>query len=370
MTVTNAPWVEHPGFYIKEEMAARGWLQRDLAFVLGVPEQGVNMILSGKRSISPNMARALADAFDTDNEFFAKLQLAYDMAHVPAPPPSIAMLGSMQSTYPVREMVKRGWLAQADAPALEDQLARFFGVAAPDEIPYLAHAAKKSRYEERHIPPSQLAWLFRVRQVAESIAVPAYSERALGTAIGKLESLLRAPEDARCVPRIMAECGVRYVIVQSLPKARIDGVCFWIDGSPVVGMSLQRDTIDNFWFVLRHEIEHVLQRDGQDDEVIDEDLARESDLPEERAANQAAEDFCVPRRELDSFLAGKRPSYYEKDVVAFANRHQRHPGLIVSQMQKRMERWDHLTRYLVKIRQFVLPAAVTDGWGQTIRMES
>ena len=333
------------------------------------------MILSGKRSISPNMARALADAFDTDNEFFARLQLAYDMAHVPAPAPSIALLGSMQSTYPVREMVKRGWLAQGDAPAMEEQLVRFFGVTAPDEIPYLAHAAKKSRYEERRIPPAQLAWLFRVRQVARSIAVPAYSERALGAALGNLEALLRAPEEARYVPRIMAECGVRYVIVQSLPKARIDGVCFWIDDSPVVGMSLQRDTIDNFWFVLRHEIEHVLQGDGQDDEVIDEDLAGKPQtgiaiLPEEIAANQAAANFCAPRQKLDSFLARKRPNYYEKDVVAFAKLQQRHPGLIVGQMQKRMERCDYLTRYLVKIRHFVLPAAVTDGWGQTIRMES
>ena len=43
MNATRAPWVKHPGFYIKEEMEERGWLQRDLAFVLGVPEQGVNL---------------------------------------------------------------------------------------------------------------------------------------------------------------------------------------------------------------------------------------------------------------------------------------------------------------------------------------
>ena len=369
MTATSALWVRHPGFYIKEEMAARGWLQRDLAFVLGVPEQGVNMILSGKRNISPSMARALADAFDTDKEFFARLQLAYEMAHVPAPAPDIATLGTLQSQYPVREMIKRGWLAQADARAMEQQLASFFEVTTSDEIPYLAHAARKGRYEERQIPPPQLAWLFRVRQIARSIAVPTYSEQALRAAIGELELLLRAPEETRHVPRIMTACGVRYVVVQSLPKARIDGVCFWIDSSPVIGMSLLRDTIDNFWFVLRHEIEHVLRKDGQYNEVIDENLAREpeteiANLPEEKAANEAAANFCAPGQKLESFLARKRPFYYEKDVVAFARLHQRHPGLIVGQMQKRLHRWDYLTRHLVKIRQFVLPTAMADGWGQ------
>ena len=70
------------------------------------------------------------------------------------------------------------------------------------------------------------------------------------------------------MPKILAECGIRYVVVEKLPRARIDGACFWIDGAPVIGMALQRDMIDNFWFVLRHEIEHVLQRDGQHAEVI------------------------------------------------------------------------------------------------------
>ena len=46
---TNATWIKHPGFYLAEELEARGWSQRDLAFILGVPEQAVNMILNGKR---------------------------------------------------------------------------------------------------------------------------------------------------------------------------------------------------------------------------------------------------------------------------------------------------------------------------------
>ena len=110
MTATNASWVQHPGFYIKEEMEARGWLQRDLAFILGVPEQAVNMILSGKRGLSSEMALALSDAFDVDRDFFANLQQAYDLAHARQPIRRWQMRGSMQSHYPVREMVQRGWI--------------------------------------------------------------------------------------------------------------------------------------------------------------------------------------------------------------------------------------------------------------------
>ena len=89
------------------------------------------------------------------------------------------------------------------------------------------HAAKKTSYEEKEIPPAQLAWLFRVRQIAKSIAAPKYSEQRLLAAVPRLRELLVAPEEARSAPRILAQCGVRFVVVETLPQAKIDGVCFW-----------------------------------------------------------------------------------------------------------------------------------------------
>ena len=365
-------WIMHPGSYIKEEMAERGWSQRDLAFILGCSEQVINPILNGRRSISPEMAKALGEAFDVPAEFFANLQQAYDLAQARTPDPSVAVRRDMQSKYPVREMIKRGWIEQSDASMLEIQLQRFFNVPDPQEIPYMKHAAKRtiSPYEEREIPPAQLAWLFRVRQIANSIGVPAYSEKALRNLVkSDLPSFLPAPEEIRHIPRALMECGVRFVLVEKLPNAKIDGVCFWLnETSPVIGMSLQHDRIDNFWFVLRHEIEHVLNQHGREKEMIDTDLDSEaiSLSVEERIANDAAANFCTPADKLDSFLARKRPFYYEKDVVAFARLLERHPGIVVGQIRRRLSRYDYLTRYLVKIRHFVLPDSMADGWGQTV----
>ena len=73
-------WVMHPGFYLKEEMDERGWSQRDLAFILGVPEQSINLILAEKRGISPDMAQALGVAFNVNPDLFANLQKDYEMA--------------------------------------------------------------------------------------------------------------------------------------------------------------------------------------------------------------------------------------------------------------------------------------------------
>lgn len=373
MDMQNVTVVEPPGFFIREELEARQWNQRDLAYVLGCTEQAVNMLISGKRGISSEMAKALGEAFGVPPEFFANLQNAYDLSRARDPDPGISRRARLQAPYPVREMIKRGWLQDTDATLLEVQMARFFECNSADEIPHMAHAAMKADYGE--VPAPQLAWLFRVRQIAKSVSTAGrYSEKTLRAALSQLKQLTIAPEESRHVPRFMAEHGIRYVVVEGLPGGKIDGVCFWLDDwSPVVGMSLRFDRIDNLWFVLRHEIEHVLNRDGRQKAIIDVDLdsqANDDSLPiEEQRANAAAREFCVPVSEMDSFIARKQPFFSERDVLGFARRLQVHPGIVVGQLQRRTGRYELLRRYQAKVRQAVAPGAILDGWGNVAPTE-
>ena len=359
--------VPHPGEFIRDELEARGWSQRDLAYILGTTEQAVNVIISGKRGISPEMAKALGQAFDVSAEYFANLQQMYEMANARAPDAGISRRAALQSVYPVREMIKRGWLEDTEIDLLELQVMRFFGKNNLADVPYLAYAAKKADYTGTTQP--QLAWLFRCRQIASEMVVASYSERRLRAFISDMSRLMVDPEEIRQVPRLLGECGVRYVVVETLPKANIDGVCFWLDDlSPVIGMTVRHDRIDNYWFVLRHEIEHVLNQDGRGElraETVDVDLEEASDdlPPYEVAANNVAAESCVPKNELENFYTRKFPFISERDTLAFAKRVQRHPGIVVGQLQRKMNRYDWLTKYKVKVRQFLIGAATVDGWG-------
>ena len=72
--------VPHPSEFIRDEIEARGWAQRDLAYILGVKEQAINPIMSGKRGISPDMAQALSKAFGLSASYFLNLQKAYELS--------------------------------------------------------------------------------------------------------------------------------------------------------------------------------------------------------------------------------------------------------------------------------------------------
>jgi HTH-type transcriptional regulator/antitoxin HigA len=364
-----------PAQMIEAALQARGWTQRVLAKVLGLSENRVSSIMNGKTTITTELALLLHAVLDIDADELLKLQTSHELAIAQLGfrlDPILTTRAKLFSELPVTEMVNRGWLkgiTDIKDAGIETALCQFFGTNSIEEIVVLPHAAKKTKVASV-TTPIQLAWLYRVRQLALDLPAPKYSHSSLTAALARLKTLLVSPEGTRKVPRIMMECGIRFVIVESLPSSKIDGVCFWVDGrSPVIGMSLRHDRIDNFWFVLRHEIEHVLREHGKVTAMLDTELEKEragtgSDVPEEeRVANEAAANFCVPRSKLESFIARKSPMFAERDIRGFAATLDVHPGIIAGQLQHETGRYDLFRNHLVKIRSIVTPNAYVDGWG-------
>jgi HTH-type transcriptional regulator/antitoxin HigA len=355
-----------PGEFLKEELDARGWTQQELAEIMDRPPRVISEIIAGKRSITPETARGLGDAFGTGGEYWMNLETQYALSKVDPGSDTVQRRAALHARFPVREMLKRGWIQQTgDVVQLEQQVFRHFEIAsANDEVRFL-HAAKKTSYEEG-ATPLQLAWLFRTKQLATAQLTGPYSEKKLHEALPRLKSLLTAPEEARHVVRILVECGVRIVFVEALPGAKVDGACYWLDAeSPVIAMALRFDRIDNFWFVLRHEIEHVLRRDCADGYVLDQNVEGDdsAELPaRERLANEAAAEFVVERRELNDFCDRVAPYFSKVKVLGFAQRIGVHPGIVIGQLQRRLQRHDFLRKHQVKVRSFALVGADADGW--------
>src|SRR5208283_4295006 len=132
---------------------------------------------------------------------------------------------------PVSEMIERGWLKAEsirDTSNVERELMRFFGVNRLEDIQAIPHAARKAQPDAALSPP-QLAWLYRVRSIAMNMLAPSYSAEKLRASLPLLKELMVAPTASGKVAKILAQCGVRFLIVETLKSAKIDGVCFWLD---------------------------------------------------------------------------------------------------------------------------------------------
>lgn len=369
-----------PGDYIKEALEARGWTQEEFAEIIGRSPNFVGQLVNGEKAVTPRTAKELGAALRTSAILWLNLEAAYRLHHSQDPVPTrINRQARLREKFAVREMVRRGWIeASNDPDVLEGQVIRFFGIPDIDATPKLDIAAKMVDYPQELTGP-QLAWLFRVKQIAEAMPMRPYSERALRDALSELSRLRASAEDTRLVPRILADCGVRFVIVEHVPSSKIDGVCLWLKGKangPVIGMSLRLDRIDNFWFVLRHEIEHVLQNDGQMKAIVDSDVV--SIIPveerivsaEERHANDVSSEFCVPDHEMKDFINRYNPLFTAEKVVNFARRIGVHPGLVVGQLQRRTGDYRLFRKMLVGVRSIVAPVSMSDGYGQVIPLAS
>jgi HTH-type transcriptional regulator / antitoxin HigA len=366
-----------PGVYLKEEIEARGWTQAEFAEIIGKPAAHVNQIILDKRAITPETAQVIAAALGTSAELWLNLEAAHQLYNkTPAAPPRIRIEAAVRERFPVRELLKRGWIEKSDNPeVLTSRVLDFYGITSLDEKPTLRYAAKKvaGRNAEPDnfddLTPLQRAWLFRVKQIAETMVVPRYSEQALREALPKLRDLMTAPEETRHIPSLLESCGVRFVVVEPFAGSGIDGVSFWLNGDqwqPVIAMTLRLDRIDNFWFVLRHEIEHVLRKHARLDIELDQTTVN---VPEqERQATEASLQFSIPRDDFDDFIARKQPVFSERNVIGFASRLGIHPGIVVGQLQNRLGRYNLLRSHLVSIRNILTASAMTDGYGKELQL--
>lgn len=361
-----------PGEFIKEELEARQWSQLDLAEIIGRHPNVVSGLILSKRSITPDTAKALADAFGTSAGYWMNLQSAYQLWRTRNADDAIARRSKLYGFAPIKEMIRRHWIEPSEnVDVLESRVLKFFEIKSLDEKPQFLHAARKgTSYFE--VTPAQLAWLFRAKHLAQAVHAANFTDHRFNDALTQLKDLLASTEEIRHVPKILADCGIRFLVVEPLPKTRIDGVTFWLDErSPVIALSVRYDRIDWFWHTLSHEFGHVNVKDGLNATIkLDTDLVGEEAQPfEEKEENEKlcdafATEFLVKQSELENFILRVRPLYGKLRVMGFANRIHVHPGIVVGQLQRQKQiQWSYYRDMLDKVRHIITQSALTDGWG-------
>jgi HTH-type transcriptional regulator/antitoxin HigA len=355
-----------PGEFLRDELEARGWTQTEFAEMIGRPIRLVNEIIASKRAISPETAHDFAEAFGTSAQLWMNLETAWQLSKVAPRTEKIAREAALRQRFPVREMIKRGWIAATKSPEeLEASIFAFFKIQSLNDPIGMPHVARRN-YSDG-VTAAQWAWIYRVKQLAAALQVPPHSGARLRTMIPELEKLMTEPEEIRHVPKLLAECGIRLVIVEPIPGSEIQGVCFWIndDKSPVIGLTLKGDQIDKFWFNLWHEIEHVLKGEGKGAIIIEDFEENGEKIDEsEREANQAAADHCVPIAAMQNFMLRHSPMFSEKGLIGFSRIVKRHPGIVAGQVQRRTGRWDLFKKHQPRVRHIVIETALTDGYGR------
>ncbi len=318
---------------IQFRMEQEGLTNKDLAPYFGSSGK-VSEVLSGKRDLTLPMIRALHRHLGIP----AEVLIQEAGGSIPED-----VEGLDWSRFPVNEMVKRGYLkASKSAKDNAERLLREL-MGRAGGLSVAAPLCRKSDGKRRNAKMDSYAlagWcLYVLAQAATAKPKGSYKKGSITPAflrkVAKLSVFADGPKRAQS---LLAEHGIILVIAPHLANTYLDGAAMLLeDGTPVIGMTLRHDRVDNFWFCLLHELTHVERHLGDGGErlfVDDFDLRAKDDDQREREADEWAEEALIPKQLWNEHHAQDAPT--PSNVIALAQEVGVHPAIVAGRI-----RWRH-----------------------------
>ncbi|MGB2799714.1 MAG: XRE family transcriptional regulator [Dehalococcoidia bacterium] len=299
---------ELPNILIRARIA-HGLSQRDLAELAGLKEQQIQRYEAAEYA-SANLRRLseIAEALKLNITEIAELKTK------PSTTATVSAGGLEWSKFPVKEMYRRQWFEDfsgswSEALEVADTLVGDF-VKSVIRRPAIALHRKQVRAGSIVDDYALLAWECRILYLARKAELGRRYEAGSIDAqwIAELAKESRKDNGPLCAKGKLAEAGIALVVERHLANTHLDGAALLHDKGPVIGLTLRYDRLDNFWFVLFHELFHIIKhlRRSKLEGIFDDFDSISTDrltIRLEDEANSLAGEALIPEEVWDCALA-------------------------------------------------------------------
>ncbi|TDG35371.1 addiction module antidote protein, HigA family [Pedobacter changchengzhani] len=333
----------HPGEILNDELKDRGISQQDFALETGIAKTILNEIIKGKRSINADIALLIGKSLKMDAKLWLNLQNNYDLDLANIKQKTQKQLIALGAWNEIKEYVpyrfyKKHKIISGDP--LEDVylLQKIYAVnnvaalLAVCNEPNFARFRKSEKLEPNKI--NLIGWVKLIAFEAKKLEVGIFDASKKDELITELKEILK--ENAETVSRtkvLLAKYGVKLIIHKNPEKCAVDGVSFWSEGKPAIGLSVRHQRIDNFAFTILHELGHVFlhlanDKNAQFIDLDKQELSEDYCLStEEKEANDFAANALISLQDWLVFMKNKS-IYDSKEVIAFAVQLGLHPAIV------------------------------------------
>lgn len=318
---------------IRFRMEQSGLSPRDLVSFMGSRAK-VSEVLSGKRPLTMQMARAL----------HANLGVPADvLLQQPGGELHSVLEGTDWRRFPLAEMAKRGWIekrrnfASHAEEIMRDLIRRAGGEYV---LPAFFRKNDQARVSAKTDPYSLKAWCWEVlaRANAHRLLVGFKPDTVDLSFLRKVAMLSWSQDGPRLAQEFLANHGIHLVCLEHLPRTHLDGAALQLaDGTPVIGLTLRYDRLDNFWFCLLHELAHIGRHmSATSNEAFVDDLSLRAvqgarRVPRETEADEWAEHGLIPEDIWNTSKVKDNPTPLA--VMELAQRLGIHPAIIAGRIR-------------------------------------
>jgi HTH-type transcriptional regulator/antitoxin HigA len=292
----------HPGEILQSVLEDYGMSQKELAVAIGKPSPIINDIIRKKRNINPEFAVLLeavlpeisaADWMSMQNQFdISNLKRQEDIQQQKD---LIEQWNTLKEYLNLNYMKKKLHLADD----LGQSLNAIFGYLGISEVSELkakqdsVMAYFKKSEKSSTDPINLLTWLCVVRHRSDDQKLDiVFDISQVGKLVSELNEVFYINKDVEnTVTNLLNSYGIKFLVEKKLDRMAVDGVSFWSGNNPTIVMTERMNRIDNFAFVLCHELGHIVKHlyVERKSEFLDDMYGLKED-PREKEANQFAED--------------------------------------------------------------------------------
>lgn len=319
-------------------MQEQGLRQADLIPYFGTRSR-VSEVLSRKRPLTVNMIRALSSGLGISTETLVGVE------PINAHKPENDEID--WGRFPIKEMVARGWLQKLTnkASGSAEELVRSFISSVGMELGNAAF--RRTLGGDAYSPATRYAlhaWLARVIQKArdQKKELGPFDRNLLShDFLRTLAQLSWSEKGPTIAVEFLEKHGIVVVIEPHLKGTLLDGAALQDDdGTPIIGLTLRFDRLDNFWFTLLHEVAHLWKHVSSKETFLD-NLDASSEDSRELEANRIAKEALIPR------IAWKRSEAFLNPSIQAIDHLSRelkiHPAIIAGRVRKERENYTIFT---------------------------
>lgn len=313
-----------------------GLSQKDLARRLGLKEQQVQRYEADRyRSITMSGYRRIALALGVQLKVTIAEKLEPWFAAQPA---MISDYSSQEIRKILRHAKEHDWFDDVPNGTEDDDQQNYLQRFVSDHLlKYGSPALLRTGLNVDDLSDDLLlvAWKARITKLAEDIIIKhdiSYKEMDISwlSQLAQLSVNDNGPAKAR---DLLLQHGIVLVTEPQITGLKIDGVAFLVEGVPVIGLTLRRDTIDNFWFTLLHEAAHIVLHYRMGLALGFYDDSDHSSLDEiEKEANDFASSLLIPEDIWKRSPA--RIAKSSEPIERLARDLKIHPAIVYGRIQK------------------------------------
>lgn len=327
---------ELPLVLIKSRIA-NGYTQSELAELLGMKEQQIQKYEAEQyESVSLKTLFKIAKVLKIN--FQADVQIReIESTH----------LYSINK-YPFKQMFRRNWFpdfkgtineAMKNAEYLIENL--FLRAGFDNYQP--AYNRKSTRSLSTFNQDALNAWYARVLIKAREQHLSNYFDKSIVTEtwLKELVSFSIEVDGPQKAVQFLKNSGIRVVFESQVDDTFLDGAAMLLDKIfPVIALTIRYDRLDNFWFVLFHELAHIVLHLGEEYDTIFDDLDSSIDGIEDEA-NAYALNITVPEVVWKKSLVRFSPS--KETIINQARSLRVNPALIAGRIRRETKQYHLFT---------------------------